>query len=355
MLRRWTQSFALIGVSSFSSGCAAALPELIDRQHLPLDAIIQRIRCELESATSDAANQHAAFSDWQLNYTITLKANEVGGFGSSGNAFPLMLAPTVLMTLGVGAGYAQTANRTAIFKFDSDVKRSVVIRACENRGLHPFLSGRIGFKEWLTRAAEAASANGRDPNGLDELSSISHTFQFSVQTTGAASAAFQIAPSPPTTLINAAVSGERFDDHIVEVVFAKPVPAAPPKIVAIVVNELSRDQKQRRSKLQKKLKKDTQEIKSIKESIVDRKLQGFSDSVESSKLNEKIISLQESVNNYKNEIKDIEKSPEAKTVKRELVPAGSLPPLLNQNLNSSLIQLQLERLNTTLGRSLGRF
>jgi hypothetical protein len=250
----WTGSPATAAaVALLLGGCASGRPDLIDERFLPVGLLITNINCELYRAVSDQIDKKGNnwLKDWQGAYTITLKANETGALKLSGTSFPVPFPPTVLLNFGVEGSYSRTANRTATYEFNidfADLRRE----DCSSEQIansHPFLSGQIGFADWLDRAARAFRRSGAAKAGPDTLTSIGHTFEFQVKTSGGISPSFVISPllSEKVT-IGPSLTLDRDDDHIVEVAFAKKA-APPPRSITLVIPKLTPEQKDTLDKL----------------------------------------------------------------------------------------------------------
>ena len=143
---------------------------------------------------------------WQGQYSVTLKSNEIGSTKALSNTFPFVPSKTLTVNANAGAGVTTTANRTALMKFslafDRVTQERPVCFKAETSSLHPFITGQIGFEEWMDKAFDAAELGGRMQLGEPQrISSLGHTFEFSIDVNANAGAGFVIGP-PPTININ---------------------------------------------------------------------------------------------------------------------------------------------------------
>jgi hypothetical protein len=194
---------------------------------LPLEILIAQIDCEFQMAVwkQKYLRGPTFLAGWQGVYTVTLKSNETGSARSLNNTFPFLPAKNVSGTGIIGAGETTTANRTALMKFSlkfDDVKQEPVCAKVHTTSLHPFITGRIGFAEWMDRAFDAGDIGGKlQLNRPQRISSVGHTFEFSISLNANAGAGFIIGPAPVIG-VNAAATIDRLDDGIVDVVIAQP-------------------------------------------------------------------------------------------------------------------------------------
>ncbi|MCS3452666.1 MULTISPECIES: hypothetical protein [Bradyrhizobium] len=222
-MKRWV----ILLLTTSLSGCGTYLPQLTSPEILPLEVLVAQIDCEFQQAVwkQKSLRGPTALAGWQGVYTVTLKSNESGSAKSLNNTFPFFPAKSVSGTGIIGAGETTTANRTALMKFSlqfDDVKRVPVCTKIQTATLHPFITGRIGFAEWMDRAFHAGDVGGQLQLGRPQrISSIGHTFEFSIFVNANAGAGFIIGPVPVSG-VNAAGTIERLDDGIVDVVIAKP-------------------------------------------------------------------------------------------------------------------------------------
>lgn len=243
------------------AGCGTQLPEFTSPRVLPMDALVGAIHCELADAVRQQAEKpgRGFLKSWQGAYTVTLKGDEAGTLAADANKLPIGFGAGSSVAIVAGADIKGAANRTAILKFNlnvADIKRSDP--PCSEGspdGTHPFLRGRMGFREWLDTAIEAGLADKTIRNHPDKLTSIGHTFEFAVTSTAALNPVFTIVPKPVT--LNPSVSVSREEDNSVDVVLAKPAAkASGPTIVVKVLTpeqlaQIAKEQKQRDDAKQK--------------------------------------------------------------------------------------------------------
>ncbi|MBR1164602.1 hypothetical protein [Bradyrhizobium elkanii] len=222
-MRRW----AILSLTTVLTGCGTYLPELTSRQALPLEVLIANIDCEFQQAVwaQKYVKGRTFLAGWQGQYGVTLKSNETGSAKALSNTFPFLPAKNLAINASLGAAATTTANRTAVMKFSlafDSVKREPLCADIRHGLHHPFLTGKIGFAEWMDRAFDAAQYGGEIQNHEPQrISSLGHTFEFIVDLNASAGAGFVIGPAP-TIGINPSISGERVDDGVVDVVIAKP-------------------------------------------------------------------------------------------------------------------------------------
>ena len=245
----------LIKLATFLTlgGCATGKPTLIDEQYLPLNLMIRKINCELYTAVDYQINimRRMWLLDWQAAYTITLKANETGALKLSSATFPIALSPVNLLNLGANANLSRQTNRTAIMKFNvnlRNVRKSSVCEDAQAVGPHPFVSGDIGFSEWLDEVIKANDEGASKASQTDRLSSVGHTFQFVVDVSAGLTPAFTIKASAGTIGLSPLASGERMEDHAVDVVIGRIDKPAPQTVKTVTVS-LSDAQKKQLAKL----------------------------------------------------------------------------------------------------------
>ncbi len=233
---------AVLSLTTVLTGCGTYLPSLTSREILPLEVLIAKIDCEFQVAVWKQRHLKGRtfLAGWQGVYGVTIKSNETGSTKSLGNVFPFLPAKNLAINGSVGAGETTTANRTGLMKFSlafDDVKKEPVCARVQTGSLHPFITGRIGFEEWMDRVFEAAEIGGElQLNRPQRISSIGHTFEFSIDVNANAGAGFVIGP-PPTIGINAAATIDRLDDGIVDVVIAKPAIDPLPGLITTLTNE----------------------------------------------------------------------------------------------------------------------
>lgn len=232
-------------VATTLGGCGTYLPNLTSHEVLPLDVLLARIDCEFEWAVwrQKITKGRAFLKGWQGVYTVTLKSNETGSAKALSNTFPLVPSKNLAVNVNAGAGVTTTANRTALMKFslafDRVAKEPVCFQAQTN-SLHPFVTGYIGFEEWMNRALDAAEFGGKMQMGEPQrVSSLGHSFEFIIVANANAGAGFIIGPAP-TVSLNPAAAIERVDDGVVDVVIAKP--AVDPVLEALVA--LTKEEKE---------------------------------------------------------------------------------------------------------------
>jgi hypothetical protein len=337
------------------SGCAIGRPDFIDESFLPLDMLVQAIDCELRDAVKEQVNERGRtwFTGWQGVYTITLKANEVGGFKASSGT-PILLSKTTssLINLGIGGGYQRTATRNALFKFNINVADIIKDGQCTAKpfaSTHPFLFGEIGFREWLDRALDASeAAHGREHNP-EKITSVGHTFEFAVDTSGDLSPAFSITPTVRTFSITPTVSLDRTEDNIVDVVFGK-VPGDERPSVTVVVRYRP-EEKAERARLSEAISSEERKLAEAERQL--ERAQTLAPSFTGAergtdKSREEIAAASAKKSDAQDRLRDAREKLAAikpsRVVRRRLGAASSIPPSNNPNVAGTLTQLQLERL-----------
>jgi hypothetical protein len=350
---------------------------MISRGVLPLEALIAKIDCEFQEAvwTQKFVKGRTFLKGWQGQYTVTLKSNEIGSTKALSNTIPFVLSKTVTGNASVGAGVTTTANRTALMKFslafDSVVKKPICAKA-ETSSLHPFITGRIGFEEWMDRAFDAAESGGRMQIGEPQrVSSLGHSFEFSIDANANAGAGFVIGPAP-TSSVNPSATIDRLDDGVVDVAIAKPAVDPLPELIMALTKEereLIAELKKLIDEKQGEINKRTALLNSPENrallSTMDRMrdkfvLQGVRPSDENQQretgLNREQLTKLQGLNTLREDNQAAERDiaearkkiaetkPQAQIVTRNRV----LPPERNPEISFTSQQLTLERLNNNL-------
>ena len=227
-MSRWAILPLALGLAS----CGTYLPQLTSHDVLPLEVLIAKIDCEFQRAVwTQKLLKPGAFVGWQGQYNVTLKSNEIGSAKALTNTFPFLPSKKLTINATLGGGETTTANRTALMKFNlafDDVRNEPTCDVVRRESLHPLIAGRIGFEEWMDKAFEAA--------GPRRISSLGHTFEFSIDVNANAGAGFVIAPAP-TIGINPTATIDRLDDGSVDVVIAKPAVDPLPGVITGLTKE----------------------------------------------------------------------------------------------------------------------
>jgi|GEM_PF-7068107 len=369
-MNRW----AFLAVATTLASCGTYLPELTSHEALPLEALIAKIDCEFQVAVwrQKYLKNRTFLAGWQGQYTVTLKSNEVGSAKALTNTFPFLPSKKLAINANIGGGETTTANRTALMKFNlafDSVKQEPVCARVPTNSLHPFITGRIGFEEWMNRAFDSAETGGNlQFHQPQRIASLGHTFEFSIDVNANAGAGFVIAPAP-TININPAFTVDRLDDGIVDVVIAKaavdPLPALITgltkedyKLIAELeklIEKLQGRIKERTTTLnnaplanrlttmdsitiQKLLPNDEQQLKAFDlNSVQAEQLKALSALRDANKADEQEIL------SYKKQIADIPRKVTAVTTKYHV-----LSPDRNPEIANTFQQLTLERLNNNL-------
>ncbi len=209
-MKRW----AILSLTGALTGCGTYLPQLTSHEILPLEVLIANIDCEFQMAvwTQKHLKGRVFLAGWQGVYGVTLKSNEAGSTRALSNTFPFLPAKNLAINGTIGAGETTTANRTALMKFNlafDDVKHEPLCAKVQTNSLHPFITGHIGFEEWMDKAFEAAEVGGElQLQRPQRISSLGHTFEFSIDVNANAGAGFVIGPAP-TVGINPAATIDR--------------------------------------------------------------------------------------------------------------------------------------------------
>lgn len=257
------KSGSLAAMACLIAGCGTQLPELVSAQVLPMEALVAAIHCELAGAVRKQAGKpdRQFLKDWQGAYTITLRGNETGTLAADANKFPASFGSGSSVAVAAGADIKGSANRTAILKFNlnfADIRPTdALCSEGSSNGSHPFLRGRMGFREWLDTALDASLSDPTIRNHPDKLTSIAHTFQFVVISNAGLNPVFTIVPRP--IVLNPSVSVSREEDNSVDVVLAKPAKSAGPTVVVKIltprqlaqIDEAQRQRDEAKLKLEK--------------------------------------------------------------------------------------------------------
>jgi hypothetical protein len=250
-----------------------------------------------------------------------------------------------------------------------DVKGPPVCAKVQTKTLHPFIRGRIGFEEWMTKALNAAEAGGdMQLHHPQKISSLGHTFEFIVDVNANAGAGFIIAPAP-TIGINPAFTVDRVDDGVVDVVIAKPaVDPLPEVIMALtkqerelaeqlkkLIAQKDEDIKKRKAELQSPANQEllakvpslgTMSIESIRPGDEGQQKE-FHLTAEQLRTVRRLKSLEDANRADQQKIDDyLNKIP--KPVPEIRIAPRVLPPDRNPEISSVSTQLTLERLNNSL-------
>ena len=234
------------------SGCGTYLPGLTSERIVPIALLMKKIECEFQQAVwRQIYYQHRHFlKKWQAVYSVTLKSNETGGLQAKTNTFPFILSPKALANVNVGASGTATANRTALLKFSLDFaavpKTQPKCKVAVGDSLHPFISGNIGFAEWMDRAFDGAES------ASTPIDSLGHTFEFSIDVSATAASEFLIGAAAPLTSLNPGISMERLDDGIIDVAIA---PAATVSATTTAIIELTKAERDLIEELRGELQK----------------------------------------------------------------------------------------------------
>jgi hypothetical protein len=300
-----------------------------------------------------------------------LKANESGELKAEGNTFPIVVSPAILATLGVGGSYTQSAARTSIFKFSSTAGQIVDREDCRVDPYphrHPFISGDVGFKTWLERVMTSTADRKLDARAPYDLQTISNSFQFTVAATAGLSSSFSITPSMRTTTLAPALGGDREDDHVVAIAMTAPEPSK--SAVSSTQRTVSAAQVAQANNLATKARVydvaaaalEKQSDPSILATVRSKQVQDAIEPLIPSRLAaDPDLSVQALVDKGPRRLRT-----DATVARREAESLRSRPDVTTTvttsvqsvptsvRLNEALVQQQLERLNTTLGR-FGRF
>lgn len=372
-MNRW----AILSLTMVLAGCGTYLPELTSREILPIEILIAKIDCEFEVAvwTQKYIKHRTFLAGWQGQYSVTLKSNEIGSTKALTNTFPFLPSKKLAINATVGGGETTTANRTALMKFNlafDSVKREPVCAKVPASSLHPFLTGRIGFEEWMDRAFDGAERGGQIQIAEPQrISSLGHTFEFSIDVNANAGAGFIIAPAP-TIGINPAATIDRLDDGIVDVAIAKPAVDPLPQLITglteaerELIAELEKLIKQKQGEIDKRTAElnleqnaplanrlptlDSKTIQNLLPSD-EKKLQAFGlnqAQVEQLKalnaLRDANKADQQEILGYWRQIAGIQPKVTGVTTKLRV-----LPPDRNPEISNTFQQLAIERLNNNL-------
>ncbi len=192
------------------SGCAT-VPQLPDNERLPLDAVVQNVRCEITYALS-ATSQHY---DWLRNsaigFQLTLRVEERGE-GSADTAFVFPISNGTF-TIGFTAALAERAIAKSELYMAAAYK-DFSLATCPGPDARPSdskLTGDLGLREWLQRSASAieSSTIGTVIKG-ERDTYIAHQVEFVVTASGSVSPRFNIVRNgrARTGLFRAAASRE---------------------------------------------------------------------------------------------------------------------------------------------------
>lgn len=202
------------------------MPDLPSDADLPIALVVKSIQCEMRDAVQRLTKngQHRWILDWEAAYVITINVTQaqIGGV-TAGVPY---LTPDTLTAFGLTLGSTRTQKRVAKLTFTPLVKDVESYRCASQRleGQHPFVSGKIGFSDWLYRAV-----NGVDPgHNQDEYTpksgvpiNIGHTFQFSIDFGGGIAPVISILPAGGAS-VTPSFNANRTDENILDVTFAAP-------------------------------------------------------------------------------------------------------------------------------------
>jgi hypothetical protein len=192
------------------SGCAT-VPELPDNERLPLDAVVQNVRCEITHALSATSQHYAWLRNSAVGFQLTLRAEERSE-GSADTAFVFPIS-NGSFTIGFTAGLAERAIAKSELYMAAAYK-DFSLASCPPPNTHPTdskLTGDLGLGEWLQRSAAAieSSTIGTVIKG-ERDTYIAHQVEFVVTVSGSVSPRFNIVRNgrSRTGLFRAAASRE---------------------------------------------------------------------------------------------------------------------------------------------------
>jgi hypothetical protein len=228
---------------------------------------------------------------------------------------------------------------------------------------HPIFTGDIGVGEWLERALRGTE------NRVSSVSSLGHTFQFTIDVSGSVSPSFVIGPAPAIGL-NPVGTVDRLEDNSIDVVLAKA--AVVTESVAQVIARTSAAQIAELKKLREeieKLERDNaanedkisqneagrvmlqQQIPLTEKGITDLpNIPNLSPTVRNT-LKDLLAARRDNANSLKEKnrrLSFVESHPDVTTTTVDRSRAVILPADQNPNIVSTQQLLTLERLNNTL-------
>jgi hypothetical protein len=223
----------------------------------------------------------------------------------------------------------------------------------------------------MNRAFDGAERGGQLQIGQPQrISSLGHTFEFSIDVNANAGAGFVIAPAP-TIGINPAATIDRLDDGIVDVVIAKPAVDPLPELITALTKEekeLIAELKKLIDKKQRDINNRTAELNAPENRTLSSLLSNM-DKMTIQRLSpgderlqqelrldrqqltqlQKLKALQDdnqadgqTIKGYRKEIADVK--PQVSIVTRSRI----LPPDRNPEIANTSLQLTFERLNNNL-------
>jgi hypothetical protein len=189
----------------------ATVPRLSDESQISIEAVADRVRCELRAA----AQEHEWLKGWVGAVTLTLEVQDKGGgAGSLGFVVPIHNGT---FTMGFTGGPTETAKRTVTVEFPTKIAELKANKKlfCPHM-VDPAtrrLDGELGIVEWVRRVAStvrpptmatgkawaqgftASRAKGGGGRRRDTDRSIGYTLEFGLLIDASITPGFKVVPA----------------------------------------------------------------------------------------------------------------------------------------------------------------
>lgn len=163
-------------------GACSSLPSLpedragVFRPSVKVSDIVEHVKCELADGLKEAyivpshgkpvklASQQTWWRDWVAKIDLSLKVDEAGGITPTYALLHDYPAPAKatpnMFSLGLGAGYTDTASRTATLSFSLPLNDAFSENFCHKRPIGSNLNGDLGIRDWIVKAVVGMRGGG---------------------------------------------------------------------------------------------------------------------------------------------------------------------------------------------------
>ncbi len=226
------------------TGCANT-PKLPSNMHVEVADVVDNIRCELSTATTDAKFL-TADEGWTAGVDLQIGIIKTVGLAVNADLSIPLNSPTTLSP-GFVATEEGSADRTVAFGFQKNLKTDKYECDARNHEDGLRLNGSLGVFEWLELVQRVIEdQRTRDPQFSP--GSVSTTIKFSVTTSGGLGAAFSLIPISNSSLgAGAKLGGSKLQTHTLTVTLTKnPPPSGPQEVVIVSDNRGTKNVRKRK-------------------------------------------------------------------------------------------------------------